>query len=69
MRSSENDTCVVRTDLEKGQLATDEPPVKTAAVRPGAAALGASDVDMACGGGGGLRRVKEHGNALRTGAG
>ncbi|SMX47188.1 taurine ABC transporter substrate-binding protein [Maliponia aquimaris] len=34
----------------------------------GAAALAQGSVDMACGWGGSLRRMKEHGNALLTGA-
>lgn len=34
----------------------------------GAAALAQGSVDMACGWGGGLRRMKEHGNVLLTGA-
>lgn len=34
----------------------------------GAAALAQGSVDMACGYGGGLRRMKEHGNVLLTGA-
>ncbi len=34
----------------------------------GAAALANGDVDMACGWGGALRRMKEHGNVLLTGA-
>lgn len=34
----------------------------------GAAALAQGDVDMACGWGGGLRRMLEHGNVLLTGA-
>ena len=34
----------------------------------GAAALAQSQVDMACGWGGALRRMKEHGNVLLTGA-
>lgn len=34
----------------------------------GAAALSQGDVDMACGWGGALRRMKEHGNILLTGA-
>ncbi|WP_376870319.1 ABC transporter substrate-binding protein [Albirhodobacter sp. R86504] len=34
----------------------------------GAAALGQGDVDMACGYGGGLTRMKEYGNVLLTGA-
>jgi len=34
----------------------------------GAAALAQGSIDMACGWGGGLRRMKEHGNVLLTGA-
>ncbi|MFO6463190.1 ABC transporter substrate-binding protein [Jannaschia sp. KMU-145] len=34
----------------------------------GAAALAQGDIDMACGWGGALRRMKEHGNVLLTGA-
>lgn len=96
---SENDNCVVATDLEidkdtAGELAGKKVavPIGTAAhygflsqmshfgvdvsslnvvdMAPaeGAVALSQGDVDMACGWGGGLRRMKEHGNILLTGA-
>ncbi len=96
---SDNDNCVVRTDLEidktnAGELAgkTVAVPLGTAAhygflrqmahfgvpldslkivnMAPpeGAAALEQKAVDMACGYGGGLTRMKEHGNVLLTGA-
>ena len=96
---SDNDNCVVRTDLEidktnAADLAGKKVavPLGTAAhygflrqmdhfgidlasleivnMAPpeGAAALAQSAVDMACGYGGGLNRMKEHGNVLLTGA-
>ena len=96
---SENDNCVVRTDLEidqstAGDLAGKKVavPLGTAAhygflkqmshfgvelasldvvnMSPpeGAAALAQGAVDMACGWGGALRRMKESGNVLLTGA-
>lgn len=96
---SDNDNCVVRTDLEitkdnAAELAGKKVavPLGTAAhygflnqmkhfgvdvnslsvvdMAPadGAAALAQSAVDMACGYGGGLGRMKEHGNVLLTGA-
>lgn len=96
---SDNDNCVVRTDLEitkdnAGELAGKKAavPLGTAAhygflnqmnhfgidlstltvvdMAPvdGAAALAQGSVDMACGYGGGLNRMKEHGNVLLTGA-
>lgn len=95
---SDNDNCVVRTDLEidaetAGELEgmTVAVPLGTAAhygflrqmdhfgvdistlsivnMAPpeGAAALEQGAVDFACGWGGGLRRMKEHGNVLLTG--
>ncbi len=96
---SDNDNCVVRSDLEidknsAGELAGKKVavPLGTAAhygflrqmahfgvdvssltvvdMAPaeGAAALSQGSVDMACGWGGALRRMKEHGNVLLTGA-
>ena len=96
---SENDNCVVHTDLEidkdsAGELAGKKVavPLGTAAhygflsqmnhfgvdigtmeivdMAPaeGAAALSQASVDMACGWGGALRRMKESGNVLLTGA-
>lgn len=95
---SDNDNCVVRSDLEvdastAGDLAgkTVAVPLGTAAhygflrqmdhfgvaldsltvldMDPptGAAALAQSQIDFACGYGGGLARMKEHGNVLLTG--
>ncbi len=96
---SENDNCVVHSNLEidkdsAGELAGKKVavPLGTAAhygflkqmnhfgvdvgsldvvnMAPpeGAAALAQESVDMACGWGGALRRMKEHGNVLLTGA-
>lgn len=96
---SDNDNCVVRSDLEidknsAGELAGKKVavPLGTAAhygflkqmshfgvdlgsleivdMAPpdGAAAIAQGAVDMACGWGGSLRRMKEHGNVLLTGA-
>ncbi|MCF8487083.1 MAG: ABC transporter substrate-binding protein [Rhodobacteraceae bacterium] len=96
---SDNDNCVVRTDLEitkdnAADLAGKKVavPLGTAAhygflkqmdhfgidlasleivdMAPpeGAAAIAQGSVDMACGYGGGLGRMKEHGNVLLTGA-
>lgn len=96
---SDNDNCVVRTDLEidknsAGELAGKKVavPLGTAAhygflsqmahfgvdlaslevvdMAPaeGAAALAQGSIDMACGWGGALRRMKESGNILLTGA-
>jgi len=96
---SDNDNCVVRSDLEidktnAGDLAGGKVavPLGTAAhygflrqmehfgvditgleivdMAPadGAAAIAQGQVDMACGWGGALRRMKEHGNVLLTGA-
>ena len=96
---SDNDNCVVRTDLEidknsAGELAGKKVavPLGTAAhygflsqmnhfsvdvgslevvdMAPaeGAAALAQGSIDMACGWGGALRRMKESGNVLLTGA-
>ncbi len=96
---SDNDNCVVRTDLEitkdnAADLAGKRVavPLGTAAhygflnqmnhfgvdlasleivdMAPpdGAAAIAQGAVDMACGYGGGLNRMKEHGNVLLTGA-
>lgn len=96
---SENDNCVVRTELEidknsAGELAGKKVavPLGTAAhygflsqmahfgvdlatlevvdMAPaeGAAALAQGSIDMACGWGGALRRMKESGNILLTGA-
>ena len=96
---SDNDNCVVRSDLEIDKDSADElagkkvaVPLGTAAhygflkqmdhfgvaldsleivdMAPpdGAAAIAQGSVDMACGWGGSLRRMKEHGNVLLTGA-
>ncbi|MEY8837447.1 ABC transporter substrate-binding protein [Cribrihabitans sp. XS_ASV171] len=96
---SDNDNCVVRSELEidknsAGELAGKKVavPLGTAAhygflkqmnhfgvdigtmeivdMAPpdGAAAIAQGAVDMACGWGGSLRRMKEHGNVLLTGA-
>lgn len=96
---SENDNCVVRSDLEIDKSSAGElngkkvaVPLGTAAhfgflkqmsyfgveldslevvdMAPaeGAAALSQGSVDMACGWGGALRRMLEHGNVLLTGA-
>ncbi|MBC6408809.1 MAG: ABC transporter substrate-binding protein [Rhodobacteraceae bacterium] len=96
---SDNDNCVVRTELEIDADSTDELEGKKAAVPlataahygflkqmdhfdvdistmdivdmappDGAAAIAQGNVDMACGWGGSLRRMKEHGNVLLTGA-
>ncbi|MCA0870900.1 ABC transporter substrate-binding protein [Seohaeicola saemankumensis] len=96
---SDNDNCVVHSDLEidkdsAGELAGKKVavPLGTAAhygflkqmshfgvdlaslevvdMAPpdGAAAIAQGAVDMACGWGGALRRMKEHGNVLLTGA-
>ena len=96
---SDNDNCVVRSELEidktsAGELAGKKVavPLGTAAhygflkqmnyfgvdlasleivdMAPpeGAAALAQGSVDMACGWGGSLRRMKEHGNVLLTGS-
>jgi taurine transport system substrate-binding protein len=96
---SENDNCVVKSDLEidkdsAGELAGKKVavPLGTAAhygflsqmnhfdvdistmeivdMAPAesAAALAQGSLDMACGWGGALRRMKEHGNVLLTGA-
>ena len=96
---SDNDNCVVKSDLEidadsAGELAGKKVavPIGTAAhygflkqmghfgvdvssmeivdMAPadGAAALSQGNLDMACGWGGALRRMKEHGNVLLTGA-
>lgn len=96
---SDNDNCVVRTDLEIDKSSAKElegkkvaVPLGTAAhygflnqmnhfgvdistmeivnMAPpeGAAAIAQGVVDMACGYGGGLNRMKEHGNVLLTGA-
>ncbi|MCA0273792.1 MAG: ABC transporter substrate-binding protein [Proteobacteria bacterium] len=96
---SENDNCVVRSDLEITKDNAKEiegkkvaVPLGTAAhygflrqmdhfgidlaklqivdMAPpdGAAAIAQGAVDMACGYGGGLNRMKEHGNVLLTGA-
>ncbi|MEX0317426.1 MULTISPECIES: ABC transporter substrate-binding protein [unclassified Ruegeria] len=96
---SENDNCVVRSDLEIDKETASElagkkvaVPLGTAAhygflrqmdhfgvdlaslevvdMAPpeGAAALSQGAVDFACGYGGGLSRMKEHGNVLLTGA-
>jgi taurine transport system substrate-binding protein len=95
---SENDNCVVRTDLEIDKATAGELAGKTVAVPlgtaahygflrqmshfgvpldslkivnmappEGAAALEQKAVDFACGYGGGLARMKEHGNVLLTG--
>ncbi|QIE43527.1 ABC transporter substrate-binding protein (plasmid) [Rhodobacteraceae bacterium SC52] len=96
---SENDNCVVATELEIDQETASDlngkkvaVPIGTAAhygflrqmdhfgvdvasltvvdMAPtdGAAALAQGEVDFACGWGGGLSRMKEHGNILLTGA-
>lgn len=96
---SDNDNCVVRTDLEIDKSSAKDlegkkvaVPLGTAAhygflnqmnhfgvdistmeivnMAPpeGAAAIAQGAVDMACGYGGGLNRMKEHGNVLLTGA-
>ena len=96
---SENDNCVVRTDLEIDKDSASELAGKKVAVPlgtaahygflrqmnhfgidlasldivnmpppEGAAALAQKAVDFACGYGGGLTRMKEHGNVLLTGA-
>ncbi|MEM1364242.1 MAG: ABC transporter substrate-binding protein [Pseudomonadota bacterium] len=96
---SDNDNCVVRTDLEIDKMNAGDltgkrvaVPLGTAAhygflkqmshfgVDPasmtvvdmapaeGAAALSQGNLDMACGWGGALRRMKESGNVLLTGA-
>ncbi|WP_050927990.1 ABC transporter substrate-binding protein [Aestuariivita boseongensis] len=96
---SDNDNCVVRTDLEIDKDSADELAGKKVAVplgtaahygflkqmdhfgvaldsldvvdmapADGAAALSQGSVDMACGWGGALRRMKESGNVLLTGA-
>ena len=96
---SENDNCVVRTDLEIDKMSAGELAGKKVAVplgtaahygflsqmnhfgvdvsglevvdmapAEGAAALAQGSVDMACGWGGALRRMKESGNILLTGA-
>jgi taurine transport system substrate-binding protein len=96
---SDNDNCVVATELEIDKETTADlagkrvaVPIGTAAhygflsqmnhfgvdlaslevvdMAPaeGAAAIAQGDVDMACGWGGALRRMKEHGNVLLTGA-
>ena len=96
---SDNDNCVVRTDLEIDKTNAAELAGKKVAVPlgtaahygflrqmdhfgidlasleivntappEGAAALAQGAVDMACGYGGGLNRMKEHGNVLLTGA-
>lgn len=96
---SENDNCVVKTELEIDKDSAEElagkkvaVPIGTAAhygflrqmdyfgvdvssleivdMAPtdGAAALAQGAVDFACGYGGGLARMKEHGNVLLTGA-
>ena len=49
-------------------VALDSLEVVDMAPADGAAALAQSQVDMACGWGGALRRMKEHGNVLLTGA-
>ncbi|SFA69159.1 taurine transport system substrate-binding protein [Poseidonocella pacifica] len=96
---SENDNCVVATQLEIDKESADELAGKKVAVpmgtaahygflrqmdhfgvdldtlsivdmapADGAAALAQGAVDFACGYGGGLSRMKEHGNVLLTGA-
>lgn len=96
---SDNDNCVVRTDLEITKDNASELAGKRVAVPigsaahygflkqmahfgvdvaglqvvdmappDGAAAIAQGAVDMACGFGGGLGRMKEHGNVLLTGA-
>lgn len=96
---SDNDNCVVRTDLEIDKNSASELAGKKVAVplgtaahygflsqmahfgvdlasleivdmapAEGAAALAQGSIDMACGWGGALRRMKESGNILLTGA-
>ena len=96
---SDNDNCVVHSDLEVDKQSADELAGKKVAVpfgtaahygflrqmnhfgidlaslevvnmapTEGAAALAQKSVDFACGYGGGLTRMKEHGNVLLTGA-
>ena len=96
---SDNDNCVVHTDLEIDKESASELEGKKVAVPlgtaahygflrqmshfgidlasldivnmpppEGAAALAQKSVDFACGYGGGLTRMKEHGNVLLTGA-
>ena len=96
---SDNDNCVVHSDLEVDKQSADELAGKKVAVPfgtaahygflrqmnhfgidlasldvvnmappEGAAALAQKSVDFACGYGGGLTRMKEHGNVLLTGA-
>ena len=96
---SDNDNCVVRSDLEIDKTNAKELAGKKVAVplgtaahygflkqmshfgvdvgsmnvvdmapAEGAAALAQGNVDMACGWGGALRRMLEHGNVLLTGA-
>ena len=96
---SENDNCVVRSDLEidktnAGELsgkkvavplgtaahygflkqmdhfgvALDSLEVVDMAPAESAAAIAQGSIDMSCGWGGALRRMKEHGNVLLTGA-
>lgn len=96
---SDNDNCVVHTDLEIDKDSADELAGKKVAVPlgtaahygflrqmdhfgvdlagleivnmpppEGAAALAQKSVDFACGYGGGLARMKEHGDVLLTGA-
>lgn len=96
---SDNDNCVVASNLEIDKESADELAGKKVAVplgtaahygflkqmdhfgidvnglevvdmapAEGAAALSQGSVDMACGWGGALRRMKEHGNVLLTGA-
>ena len=96
---SDNDNCVVRSDLEIDKTNAKELEGKKVAVplgtaahygflkqmnhfgvdigamtvvdmapAEGAAALAQGNVDMACGWGGALRRMLEHGNVLLTGA-
>ncbi len=96
---SENDNCVVKSDLEIDKSSAGELAGKKVAVPLGtaahfgflsqmnhfgvdiasmeivdmapaesAAALAQGSLDMACGWGGALRRMKEHGNILLTGA-
>jgi taurine transport system substrate-binding protein len=96
---SENDNCVVRSDLEitkdnakeiegkkvavplgtaahygflrqMGHFGIDTSKLEIVDMAPpdGAAAIAQGAVDMACGYGGGLGRMKEHGNVLLTGA-
>ena len=96
---SDNDNCVVKSDLEIDKMSAGELAGKKVAVplgtaahygflsqmnyfgvdlaglevvdmapAEGAAALAQGSVDMACGWGGALRRMKESGNVLLTGA-